>query len=510
MRRSATAAVALGIIVFGAGAAPAQTARRQARPEHDLNSYGVVEQTPGMDRVRIVKDVTYKTIAGRALQMDVYYPEGKSSPSPKDARPAVVFVNGVGDWPGRPKLKTWGQYTSWPRLIAASGLVGVTFDARSGDDNAEDVRDAFAYLHDKGSSIGIDGTRVAAWSCSANVRAALTVLMAPGAPDVKAAVMYYGAADDPAVRPDLPVLLVRAGKDRPEQTQQIDRLSAKALTLNAPWTFINLPNAHHAFDVLDDNDESRIAIRKTIAFLHDRLEPQPAPTHPPAEALAALAHSFAREWPEAEAAYARYAASHPKDPDALVLLANAQVEQKKFDEAAGNLNKALAIEPQIGEAWAMLGRIEADKKSYGPATEALNKALALMPDDGEAHYQLGKVRLAQQDAPGAITSLERAVALVPQNGWAWNSLAYAYLAAKQPAKAASSFERVLPFAPTNPTLLYNTACAHALAGNAAKAIELLDRAVTAGYKDKDGMMSDPDLAGVRSDPRFAEIVKKLS
>jgi len=171
---------------------------------------------------------------------------------------------------------------------------------------------------------------------------------------------------------------------------------------------------------------------------------------------------------------------------------------------------SLAIEPQIGEAWAMLGRIEADKKSYGPATEALNKALALMPDDGEAHYQLGKVRLAQQDAPGAITSLERAVALVPQNGWAWNSLAYAYLAAKQPAKAASSFERVLPFAPTNPTLLYNTACAHALAGNAAKAIELLDRAVTAGYKDKDGMMSDPDLAGVRSDPRFAEIVKKLS
>lgn len=132
-----------------------------------------------------------------------------------------------------------------------------------------------------------------------------------------------------------------------------------------------------------------------------------------------------------------------------------------------------------------------------------------MPDNLETDFQLGKVRLAQQDVPGAIASLERAVELFPGNGWAWNSLAHAYLAAKQPAKAAGSFEHVLPFAPKNPTLLYNAACAYALAGDAGKAIDLLDRAVTEGYKDKTGMMADPDLAAVRGDPRFAEIVKRL-
>jgi len=104
---------------------------------------------------------------------------------------------------------------------------------------------------------------------------------------------------------------------------------------------------------------------------------------------------------------------------------------------------------------------------------------------------------------------ERAVELNPGNGWAWHNLALAHLAAKQPAKAAASFERVLPFAPQKPALLYNTACAYALAGDPAKALDLLDRAVTAGFKDKAGMIADPDLTAVRSDPRFAEIAKRI-
>jgi hypothetical protein len=33
--------------------------------------------------------------------------------------------------------------------------------------------------------------------------------------------------------------------------------------------------------------------------------------------------------------------------------------------------------------------------------------------------------------------------------------------------------------------------------------------VTEGFKDKNGLMSDPDLTGVRNDPRFAEVVKRL-
>jgi Flp pilus assembly protein TadD/dienelactone hydrolase len=494
----------LGLLLILASLGLAQTPPRQVRPEHDLNSYGVVEQVPGMEKI-VVREVTWKTVTGTALQMDVYAPPG----APKGALPAVVFVNGVGMWPGGTPLRTWGQYTSWPRLIAASGMVAVTFDARGEQANAEDVRDLLAYVRDHAKDLGIDASRVAAWACSANVRSTLAVLMAPEAPPVVAAVLYYGAGDVTAFRGDLPVLLVRAGRDRPQMNEMLDRLAAQAVSANAPWTVMNVPAGHHAFDVLDDTEESRVAIRGTVAYLRDRLFPAPPSTRPKSEALEALSHFLPGEWAEAEASYGRYVEKHPGDSEAWTLLGNAQVELKKPEAAAVSLKKAIAIDPSIGEAWAMLGRIEADKKNYGEAITLLNKAIALMPTDAEAHFQLGKIQLAQNDAAGAVASLERAVELSPGNGWAWNSLAYAYLAAKRPDKAAASFERVLPFAPKNLTLLYNAACAYSLAGNKDKAIELLDRAVTEGYKDKAGMTADPDLGSVRDDPRFAEILKKL-
>jgi|KBSSwiStaDraftv2_1062776.scaffolds.fasta_scaffold46768_4 tetratricopeptide (TPR) repeat protein len=495
-----------GLLFLIASLGLAQTPPHRLRPEHDLNSYGVVETIPAMEKVRIVKETPWKTAAGTPLLMDVYYPPDATKAAPL---PAVVFVNGVGQWPGQAPLRTWGQYTSWPRLIAASGMVAITFDARGDQANAEDVRDLFAYVKDKAKDLGIDPSRVAAWACSANVRSALAVLTAPEAPAVSTAVLYYGAGDVTAFRADLPVLLVRAGKDRPQMNEMLDRLASQAVAANAPWTVMNVPAGHHAFDVLDDTDESRAAIRGTVAYLRDRLFPAPPRTKPKSDALEALSHFMPGEWAEAEASYARWLEKHPDDADALVFLANSQIELKKPDEAAVHLEKAIALDPGIGEAWAMLGRIEADRKNYPKAVTQLRTAISIQPEDAEAHYQLGKIQLAQQDVTGAVSSLERAVELSPGNGWAWNSLAYAYLAAKQPVKAAQSFEHVLPYAPQNAGLLYNTACAYSLAGDKDKALELLDRAVTAGYKDKAGMTADPDLGSLRADPRFAEILKRI-
>jgi len=38
---------------------------------------------------------------------------------------------------------------------------------------------------------------------------------------------------------------------------------------------------------------------------------------------------------------------------------------------------------------------------------------------------------------------------------------------------------------------------------------MLGRAVADGYKDKAGMAADPDLASLRADPRYGEIVGRL-
>jgi carboxyl-terminal processing protease len=58
-------------------------------------------------------------------------------------------------------------------------------------------------------------------------------------------------------------------------------------------------------------------------------------------------------------------------------------------------------------------------------------------------------------------------------------------------------------------ILYNLACGYALLGEPEKGLDSLRRAVDAGFSDVDQLDQDPDLASIRSDPRFRSIVRQL-
>ena len=121
MRHRLTAAV-LGLSL----ATAARAIPSPPNPVHDVTSQGVVYAVDGMDRVEVRRDVPYKKADGADLKLDLYYPPDHRAGTPA---PAVVFINGVGDRPGS-KLKDWGIYQSWARLVAASGWIGVNFEAR--------------------------------------------------------------------------------------------------------------------------------------------------------------------------------------------------------------------------------------------------------------------------------------------------------------------------------------------------------------------------------------------
>jgi len=60
---------------------------------------------------------------------------------------------------------------------------------------------------------------------------------------------------------DLPLLIVRAGKDREDINQTIDHFIAQAISNNAPLTLINYTEGRHSFDVYDDNAKTRDIIQ---------------------------------------------------------------------------------------------------------------------------------------------------------------------------------------------------------------------------------------------------------
>jgi dienelactone hydrolase len=357
----------------------------QPAPEHDVTEQSVVWVAPGLDQVSVRKDVPYKTEGGKTLVLDVYSPAGLRA---GELRPAVVFVNGVGDAENR-SLKDWGIYRSWARTVAASGWIGVTFASRGGAQVDADIADAFAFLARDGATLGIDPKRLAAWACSANVTPGLKFLMEKAGPSVVGAVVYYGSSDPSRIRTDLPVYFARAGLDSPRLNAAIDALWARAVAAGAPWQMVNAPNSHHAFDALDETEESRRIVRETLAFYRDLFEPPVAPPVTNA-ARRALSFWFGREYGKAADAYAEYLKTHPNDAVAWQRLGLSQAYTKRADAAEASLQKSMtlgAMTPldlyNVACAYAVLGRSDRALEALDRAVGAgfRNRALAERDED---------------------------------------------------------------------------------------------------------------------------------
>ena len=109
-----------------------------------------------------------------------------------------------------------------------------------------------------------------------------SVRIAPGAPEtmaltgpaagIRCAALCYGPLD--GLDPDAalpPLLVVRAGRDRLALNRTIEEFVTAAEARRLPIELVDHPDGHHAFDVLDDTDASRDAIRRILAFLREHL-----------------------------------------------------------------------------------------------------------------------------------------------------------------------------------------------------------------------------------------------
>lgn len=186
------------------------------------------------------------------------------------------------------------SYVSWARLVAASGMVAITYTNR---DPATDLRALLQHVRQNGESLGIDENRIGGWACSGNVSLALSLLMQEGREPLRCAALLYGytldldgstgvaeaarsrgfvnpcagkSLDDLAA--DVPLFIARAGADEmPGLNETLDRFVVQALGLNLPLTLVNHATGPHAFDLFHDSETSREVIRPLLAFLRCHL-----------------------------------------------------------------------------------------------------------------------------------------------------------------------------------------------------------------------------------------------
>jgi len=252
----------------------------------------VVYEMPGMDAVTVERDRAYGSSDDGALTFDLYRPPAPTDRPPPGRLPATLFVVGFVDPMFARGLKETGGYTSWGRLVAASGAIAITYAYR---DPVADLDALLRHLRENAAALGIDETRMAVWAGSGNGPMGLSLLMREAKAFRCAALLYpflldtadtthvadaarlYRFANPCAGRsiddvpPEVPLFVVRAGKDAPQLNQTIDAFLAGALAHNLPVSFTNHATGPHAFDLLDDSETSREIVRRVLAFLRFHL-----------------------------------------------------------------------------------------------------------------------------------------------------------------------------------------------------------------------------------------------
>jgi len=115
----------------------------------------------------------------------------------------------------------------------------------------------------------------------------------------------------------------------------------------------------------------------------------------------------------------------------------------------------------------------------------------------------------EDDARFEIEFFEELVSRDPCNEEALMILGNTYTRSGQYEKGLSVDRRLVRLRPADPTVYYNLACSYCLLSHIDESLAALERAVSLGYRDVTHLTKDPDLANLRSDPRYRKLLGRL-
>ena len=263
----------------------------------------VLFKLPGMEKVKVNKNLIYKNGWDGKLAMDVYSPPGLKK---NKKLPVVILVHG-GTRPNlKRQIKDWEFFTSYGRIIASSGMIAVSFNHRNFYGNGmtedgvkesfDDVLAAIMYIRKNADNYNIDPERICLWSFSASGNQ-LAIPIIHRMKFVKCIISYYAimALDtgnkymknfknkknlykysflDQIKKNEYipPILIARAGKDTKRLNDTIDQVVSKALKFNIEIELMNHPEGRHAFDIFNDNKRTVEIITRTLNFIKSKIK----------------------------------------------------------------------------------------------------------------------------------------------------------------------------------------------------------------------------------------------
>jgi acetyl esterase/lipase len=270
--------------------------------------------------------VTFATVDGQSLALDVYMPDNNDTD-----RPAIIVIHG-GSWSAGEK----SGFPRWNRWLAEQGLVVLDIEYQlqpqpNWQSATGDVKCAIGWVKQHAAQYGVDPNRIAVLGRSAGGHLALLAAYTPDEPSlppscevpdthVQTVIAFYAPTDllwgynnpanpdvidgsgtlrrflggDPQTVSDAfhiaspinhvdantpPTLLLHGGRDQLVGMQHAEFLEQKLSAANVPHQTVIIPYAHHGFDFNFNGWGSQIVQPIIRQFLQQHLANEQATMH---------------------------------------------------------------------------------------------------------------------------------------------------------------------------------------------------------------------------------------
>jgi serine/threonine-protein kinase len=252
-----------------------------------------------------------------------------------------------------------------------------------------------------------------------------------------------------------------------------------------------------------EGDAGELVARARNAGGHAlQLDPASAET---LASLAVLSYAFDHDWASAERGFEHALDLNPSYARGHLQYAMGLVSRTRFDAAIAHIRAARVLDPlsyaignDLAVALACAGRYD---ESIASARQTLRNDPAFV----YARVPLGMGLAMKGDSSAAIAELEQASRTLGRDEWILGTMGYALARAGRKAEAASIAREMEPADRAAVQLAH----VYAALGDKPRALDALDRAYAQRIVDLNFMAVDPMLAGLRAEPRFLALKRRM-
>jgi serine/threonine protein kinase/Tfp pilus assembly protein PilF len=229
-------------------------------------------------------------------------------------------------------------------------------------------------------------------------------------------------------------------------------------------------------------------------------------------------HDRDTRWAEkGRAACERALTLEPGLAEALVAQARILYAQKRYEEAIMYARLGIERKPNCDGAYDVLGRALFSSDRLEEATELVERAIEANGDDYNVYipFQNALARLGQQQASQELRrremkALKQQLEWVPEDARARILLACQHASFDEREESVRELEKAVALRSNDSNILYNAACTYGVMGMKAEALATFRKAVQAGYSNLPWAARDADLACLRDDPEFQQLLGSFS